>query len=172
MSFLKIAALVVASFLALPSLVQAQVACQDVRYGASAYHARMDELARIARLPNQRWNRYHEAAVKNICEGRPLENRGLIDQGYVTASDVQGLMRNLDLFRANEPRSEIGQSYGYSRKKFGDMGLCSACADNVAQWYTRQPESRCGKLARQALEGNPQAERLLTSFPDYCIWKY
>lgn len=52
------------------------------------------------------------------------------------------------------------------------MGLCSACADNVAQWYTRQPTSRCGKLAKQALEGNPQAERLLAGFPDYCVWKY
>ena len=37
------------------------------------------------------------------------------------------------------------------------MGLCSACADNVAQYYPKQPNSQCAKLARSALEGNPEA---------------
>jgi hypothetical protein len=52
------------------------------------------------------------------------------------------------------------------------MGLCSACADNVAQYYTKEPNSRYGKLAKQALEGNPSAVKELQSFPSFCQWKY
>jgi hypothetical protein len=59
-----------------------------------------------------------------------------------------------------------------SRKKFSDMGLCEACADNISVYYTEQPESRCGKLARQALEGNSEAIGTLQSFPDYCHAAY
>lgn len=85
MNFSTLTCAFITSFiLTLPSLTKAQVACQDVRHGTSAYHEKMDELARLARLPNQRWNRYHETAVANICAGRPLENRSLIDLGYIT----------------------------------------------------------------------------------------
>ncbi len=41
------------------------------------------------------------------------------------------------------------------------MGLCSACADNAAAWYTRRPNSPTGRLVRSALEGNPVAKRRL-----------
>ena len=52
------------------------------------------------------------------------------------------------------------------------MGLCSACADNVAQYYLKQPNSQCAKLARSALEGNPEATRVLQAAPPYCAWHY
>lgn len=52
------------------------------------------------------------------------------------------------------------------------MGLCSACADNVAQYYLKQPNSRCAKVARSALEGNPEATQALLDFPSYCKWRY
>lgn len=54
--------------------------------------------------------------------------------------------------------------------KFLEMGLCSACADNVATFYVRKPSSKCAKLAKQALEGNPIAAEKLLGFPDYCKW--
>lgn len=38
-----------------------------------------------------------------------------------------------------------------------ELGLCSACASNVAAFYIRKPNSACGRLAKQALEGNPVA---------------
>jgi hypothetical protein len=56
--------------------------------------------------------------------------------------------------------------------KFLEMGLCSACADNVAQFYIKEPKSRCAKLAKQALEGNPEATEKLLNSPDYCNYKY
>jgi hypothetical protein len=49
-----------------------------------------------------------------------------------------------------------------------ELGLCSACASNVAYLYVNQPASRCAKLAKQALEGNPQALAALQEMPDFC----
>src|SRR6516225_2450600 len=54
--------------------------------------------------------------------------------------------------------------------KFLEMGLCSACAGNVAMFYVKRPTSPCARLAKQALEGNPVATDKLRSFPDYCKW--
>jgi hypothetical protein len=52
--------------------------------------------------------------------------------------------------------------------RFLEMGLCSACADNVAVYYVRKPASQCAALARQALEGNPDAVKQLRNNPPYC----
>ena len=41
--------------------------------------------------------------------------------------------------------------------RFLELGLCSACASNVAAFYIHKPNSACGRLAKQALEGNPVA---------------
>ena len=53
-----------------------------------------------------------------------------------------------------------------------EIGLCSACADNVAQYYTAEPKSQCAQLARSALEGNPESTRKLQEDPEYCTWHY
>lgn len=41
--------------------------------------------------------------------------------------------------------------------RLSELGLCSACAGNVAAFFVRRPNSTCGRLAQQALEGNPVA---------------
>jgi hypothetical protein len=56
--------------------------------------------------------------------------------------------------------------------KILEMGLCNACADNVAQWYVQQPASRCAQLAKRALAGDAGAVNSLRAFPDYCQWRY
>jgi hypothetical protein len=55
--------------------------------------------------------------------------------------------------------------------KFLEMGLCSACAGNVAMFYVKKPDSRCAQLAKLALEGNPIATDTLRGFPPYCTWR-
>jgi hypothetical protein len=56
--------------------------------------------------------------------------------------------------------------------RFLAMGLCSACADNVTQFYISKPDSQCGRLARSAIEGNQEAINLLQTDPSYCRWNY
>jgi hypothetical protein len=146
----------------------AGLTCADLKYGSDGYQEHMEELAKQARLTDGYYTRYHEDAVRYICSGNKKEVAKLVDDGYVKASEVEGIKEAI----GKSKRSEAGQSYGYSRQKFSEMGLCNACADNVAQYYTKQPASPCGKLAKRALEGNPQALEELQSFPAYCQWKY
>ena len=146
----------------------ALVPCSSVKYGNDRYHENMEALAKEVGLPDNYYSRYHEDAVKAICEGQESQLTGLIDAGYVKATEVAALKRVL----VRDDRSDLGKSYESSREKFSSLGLCESCADNVAQYYTRQPASQCGRLARQALEGDPAAVRELQTFPEYCTWKY
>ncbi len=45
--------------------------------------------------------------------------------------------------------------------QFMRMGMCHACAQNVAAFYVHKPTTECGKLAKSALEGNPDALAVL-----------
>lgn len=142
--------------------------CSDVVYGNPNYSDNMDRLAKLARLPDDYYTRYDEDIVGYLCKGDTKAIQSEVDAGFVKQSEVDGIKEALGL----DKRSDIGMSYGYSRQKFSDMGLCEACADNVAQYYTKKPDSKCGKLAKRALEGNPRAVDTLQSFPDYCTWHY
>lgn len=146
----------------------AGLTCADLKYGSEKYQENMEQLAKEARLVDGYYNRYHEDVVRYICSGKAKEVAKLIDAGYVRASEVEGIKEAI----GKTGRSEAGQSYGHSRQKFSEMGLCSACADNVAQYYTKKPASPCGTLAKRALEGNPQAIKELQAFPSYCQWHY
>jgi hypothetical protein len=160
--------LVASILLTLPFSIYAGVKCSDVKYGKESYHEKMEELAKLARLPDDYYNRYHEDVVSDLCEGKPEEVKSLIDSGFVKRSEVEAIKEVL----GKDNRSDEGKSYGFSKEKFSDMGLCGACADNVAQYYTKKPHSKCGKLAKQALEGNPRSVEDLQSFPSYCTWAY
>jgi len=148
--------------------VFAGLTCADLKYGSDGYQDHMEELARQARLVDGYYNRYHEDVVRYICSGKPKEIAKLVDAGFVKASEVEGIKETI----GKSSRTEVGQSYGYSKQKFSEIGLCSSCADNVAQYYTKMPASQCGKLAKRALEGNPQALEELQTFPSYCQWHY
>ena len=150
----------------------AQISCNDVKHSNPNYHEKMDELAKRAGLPDNYWSRYHESVVSDLCKGDTKDIDKLIDNGFVKPQEAQGIAKALGKSYKPKQRSETGKSYGYSKAKFLEMGACSACADNIAQYYTRKPNSPCGKLAKQALEGSPAAIRKLVAFPDYCEWRY
>lgn len=63
-------------------------------------------------------------------------------------------------------------NYKQAYAKFADMGLCNACADNVAQHLIKGNGSKCATLAQMALKGDSAAKAKLVEFPDYCEWKY
>ena len=146
--------------LIIPFSALAGMKCGDFEYGTDNYHDNMDELARRARLPDEYYNKYHEEVVSDLCNGNAESVNQAIDDGYVKRSEVEAIREVLGL----EKRSSAGKTYGTSREKFVNMGLCNACADNVAQYYAQKPNTKCGKLAKQALEGNIQAIELLRTF--------
>jgi len=158
----------------LPFSANAEVKCSDVEYGSKNHQEKMEELAKLAGLSDGYYNKYHEGLVSDLCKGNTKNIADLIDNGFVKKSEVEAIMKVLGINEvlAMGDRSEAGKRYGDSRRKFEDMGLCSACADNVAQHYVKKPDSECGKLAKQALDGNSDAIEKLRPFPDYCKWEY
>lgn len=150
----------------------AQMSCADLKYEAPNYHEKMDELAKRATLPDNYWSRYHESVVSDLCSGNIADIDKMVDIGLVKSIEVQNIAKVLGKTYEAKLRSEVGKSYGYSRDRFVEMGACWACADNIAQYYTKKPNSPCGRLAKKALEGDPEAINKLVAFPDYCQWKY
>lgn len=150
----------------------ADIQCDDVKYENEKYHEKMEELAVLAKLPDNYYSKYHEGVVSGFCKGEAKEVDSLIDNGYVTVEEVNAISKILNISYEVKERSEEGESYGYSKEKFLGMGLCSACSDNIAMFYTKNPESPCGKLAKKALEGNPDAVKTLQDYPEYCTWEY
>ena len=156
-------------------IINKNIKCSDVIYGNENYLSNMERLANLAKLHNGYFNRYHEDVVSGLCKGKVDEINSLIDYGYVEKSDVLAIMDVLGVKEIHgllEKRSEAGKSYDYFRKKLQEMGLCSACQDNVAQYLMKQPDSTCGKLAQKALAGDLGAIDDLVSGPAYCVWKY
>ena len=52
--------------------------------------------------------------------------------------------------------------------KLIQLGLCSACADNLTEFFLKKPASRCGQLVGRALKGSARALDALKSNPAYC----
>jgi hypothetical protein len=151
-----------------PNSTQIQISCSDLKSDNPKYHEKMDELAERAGLPDNYWNRYHESVVYSLCRGEIEVVDGMVDDGYVKPQEVQDIAKVIGKTYESKQRSEMGKRYEYSRKKFSEMGACNACAANIAVFYTEKPNSKCGRLAKQAIEGDPGAIERLVAFPDYC----
>jgi hypothetical protein len=90
--------------------------------------------------------------------------------GEVVDSDDEDIYYSVDVERKKNTPEKLKKDD--LENKFIEMELCNACADNVAEFYIKKPLSECAKLAKEALEGNPDATTKLQEFPDYCTWKY
>jgi hypothetical protein len=152
--------------------VLATISCEDVKNGSPSYEEKMGELARQAELPGNYWSRYHESIVSDLCSNNSKGVNKLVDYGFVKPREVEGIARVLGKMYKATQESQAGKAYARSRQRFVEMGACTSCADNIAQYYIRDPSSPCGKLAKHALDGNTDAIKKLTEFPDYCKWKY
>lgn len=80
------------------------------------------------------------------------------------------IIYGVDVIRSLIPKDKMRRED--VKNRLLQMGLCSACADNVAQYYTVQPKSQCAQLAQSALEGNPESTHKLLEGPEYCTWHY
>lgn len=146
--------------------------CALVSQGNPKYSDNMDALAKKAHLKGNYWNRYHEDVVGYLCKGDLANVKSEVDNGFVTSADVQGIRQALSDGVApptiTTTRSAGGRCYGDTRRRLVNMGLCSACADNTAEFYCEKPTSRCGLLTAHALAGDPKAAETLQDDPPYC----
>lgn len=90
--------------------------------------------------------------------------------GVKAFEDAEEVSYAVDIDRARNSAATLRESDVSQRLL--DMGLCSACASNVTAFYVRKPNSACGRLAKQALEGNPAAADKLKEDPSYCHYAW
>lgn len=77
---------------------------------------------------------------------------------------------SLNVIRSNISSEKL--RFSDIENKLSGMGMCNSCADNATQYYIHKPDSKCGKIVKSALEGNPDAINELSGSPDYCNWSY
>lgn len=89
--------------------------------------------------------------------------------GELNSDDGYELIYYLDVDRSKNSKEDLRIDDVDNRLL--EMGLCSACAGNVAMFYVKRPNSPCALLAKGALEGNPLAVDKLLKDPAYCQWR-
>ena len=143
----------------------AALSCKDVKYGNDNYFDNMEKLAVEARLPDG-FNRYHETIISDLCGKKDKEGiESFIETGYVARSEVQAIKEVLGL----DEEYLKGIRYQSIKNKFDyEMSLGSAASGNVTYYYIYEPDSKCGQLAKRALQGNTQAIKTLQNGVEYC----
>lgn len=140
--------------------------CEEIKSGDYS----MDDWKKRARL--REFNKYHEGLLSQLCKGDTEGIQWYIDNDYVLKSEVESIIKILGLKFDIEIKnqSEEGKRIVEARNKFYGIGLCSACASNSAYYFVVEPNSKCRKIARKALEGDKQAieEASNIGSGDYC----
>lgn len=146
-----------------------RIPCRDLR--GPARGAAMRRLALAAKLPDDAYTRYHEAVAAAMCDGDSKTINELVDSGYLSYGEAKAMQ---DVIASELPvhlstqRTSEGLRFEEAWKGLRELGLCSACASDVATFYAKTPTSRCGILATRALEGDEQALEELESEPEFC----
>lgn len=149
-----------AGLMVVASTGNAALSCKDVTYGNDNYFDNMEKLAIEARLPGGYFHRYHEGLISDLCNNENNEDiEWLIETGRVPRSEVQSIKEVLGL----DKQYLRGLRYQGIISKFNDMGIASAGASNATYAYVYEPMSKCGKLAKSALQGNIQSINILKS---------
>jgi hypothetical protein len=159
--------------LVMPAAALAGVSCKSLVPGSTKYFQNMDELARQAKLPDSTWDRNHETVVSYICSGQLEDVDQLVESRVLPAAEAERIGAVLGKVYRAKQSGAIAKDYATVKAEFIQMGLCNACADNVAQHYLKNPDSECAGLAKRALAGDSRAiDELATAFPDFCQWEY
>lgn len=156
----------VASLIAVTNIGNAALSCKNVTYGDPNYLDDYRERVGIeARLREGYVNRYHDSLISDLCNNENNEDiEWLIESGNVLRSEIQSIKEVLGL----DKQYLRGLRYQSIKSKFADMGIASAGASNATESYINEPDSKCGKLAKNALQGNIQSIKTLRSGDGAC----
>jgi|GEM_PF-5422950 len=138
------------------------LSCNDLQ-GNIYQNGKNEELQRQAKLAE--WNRYHDYIIGGLCGEDMQDLNDMIDQGYLSLSDVQAVAAVLGKNYNPSPRTKNGKLYQQIREGLLKQNLCSACASNLADEYINRPSGRVKQLIDKALAGNQSALHELQQLP-------
>ncbi len=142
----------------------AEMKCTEVTYGTDSYSEKLEELSKKAKLSSEGLDRNQEEVVSILCKKRKLkEIDDLISSGFVKPTDAEAIAKTLGKTYKAKTHSE----FAYTKQWFVYLGLPVEYADSVAWHYTNRPNDPCGKLAKQALNGNQKAIDVITKADDF-----
>lgn len=121
-------------------------------------------IAAKAHLGDEYPNRYQEDVIYGFCRNTPDDLkmiRGEIDSGNVTAQDAEAIAQSEGVQFKAPARSEEGKLYQKINSGLIKLGLCSACANNIASIYVAKPRGDIATLVDAALTGNQSARDYL-----------
>lgn len=140
--------------------------CDDLE-GNIYQNGKDEELRKQAKLAE--WNRYHEYVLGGLCDGDIEDLDSMVDQGYITVSDVEAIARALGKKYVSKSRTQNGTRYQKVREGLLKQNLCNACVSNIAEAYVKYPDSGLAKTVDAALAGDQTAmqklEKLDSSSP-------
>jgi hypothetical protein len=82
------------------------------------------------------------------------------------SADAEELSYDVEVIRSRVTPTEL--KIADLANRLLELGVCDACATNIAVLYVKKPASRCSRLTKSALEGNPNALYKLRQSPRYC----
>lgn len=138
------------------------LACDDLQ-GNIYQNGKNEELQRQAKLSE--WNRYHDYIISGLCGEDMRDLNDMVDQGYLSLSDVQAVAAVLGKNYNPPSRTKNGKLYQQIREGLLKQNLCSACASNLADEYVNRPGGRVKQLIDKALVGNQSALHELQQLP-------
>lgn len=141
------------------------IKCAEVKYGTESYFDKMEQLSKKAKLSSEGlFSRHHEEIVSILCEnGKAKDIDDIVNSGQVKPTDPEAIAKVL----GKKYKAKTHSEFKYTKATFIEMGLPEQYADGVAWHYTNRPNDPCGKLAKQALNGNQKAIDTITKEDDF-----
>src|SRR5262249_31846434 len=138
----------------------AKMSCDDFEEDSDIYEENMRKLPQAAGIPEIRWDRNHETAVTNLCEGSSqalaVVNE-MVNNSSVSAADAESIARTLGKHYKARPRTASGLLYESINKKAIDLGMNDANAATIATEYANNPKGDTAKLVDAASGGDKSA---------------
>ena len=148
----------------------AHINCKDFDEDNDKYEESMQALPDIAKIPEIRWDRNHENAVTNICEGSSqatAEVNEMVNNGSLSAADAEAIAHALGKHYHAPPRNAKGLLYESINRKALDLGVGDANAANIATEYVKNPKGDLASQLDAASAGDKSAlDKLHQKYPE------
>ncbi len=116
-------------------------------------------------------DRYFSAFVSDLCVGILDDAKQYVSNAQIPIKSAQFIAQYFEIKVEFEEPSAQSKQIESIRQELTSLGICQACAGNAAMYGVIKPNSECGNLVKNALNGDEDAMRKLEEFPAFCEWK-
>lgn len=138
---------------------------------SQAHGESMEKLATDASYENGA-DRYFSAFVSELCTGTVEDAKQYVSNAKIPIKSAKFAAQYFGIKVEFEEPSAQSKQIENTRQELTSLGICQACAGNAAMYSVMKPNSECGSLVKNALNGDKNAIRRIDEFPAFCEWKF